>query len=99
MRWGKGNVKIFFFAYNFFANNFSTKKARGIIRSPSRSSHPGASKHMHGNFEWSQQYSTPGQDHVTLHVDPKSSCCKSIDASQQIKHNETKSMSPALFNR
>ena len=43
------------------------------------------------------QYLTSGQGHI--HVDLSRSCCLSVDASRQDKHNDTTPMFVALFNR
>ena len=58
-----------FGAKSFFANNYSTKKASGIIRAPSCFSRQGASKHIDGDLERSGQNSTSGQGHMRSHVD------------------------------
>ena len=84
------------FGNNIFANNFRTKKASGIIWAPSCSSPQGASKHIHGDFERSGSlFDLRSRSHVDLNR----SCCISVDASRQDRHNDTTPMSVALFNR
>ena len=56
-------------SFFFFANNYLTKKASGIIRAPSCSSRQGVSKHIDGDLERSGHNLTSGQGHVRSHVD------------------------------
>ena len=81
------------------ANDFWNKKDSSFIRAPSCSSRQGASQHILGDFEWSDQYLTSGQGHVSSHVGPSRSCCISVDAHWKDKHNETMPISVALFDR
>ena len=92
----KKTAKQLFLAETFFTNDFRTKKASGIIRTPSCSTRHGASKHIHGDLERSGSiFNLILRSHVGI----SRSCCISVDASRQDKHNDTTLMSVALFNR